>query len=127
MVAMLPYYMQIWGHRPQLRLRLKPFHLREELGWAPDLDELNDAASEGTKLIAVCKPNNPAGYILTEAQMDGVMAAAARVEAWLLADQMYNGAEWLTNTQTPSFWGRYDKVSANSLSKAYGLVGLRID
>ncbi|MGA9349246.1 MAG: aminotransferase class I/II-fold pyridoxal phosphate-dependent enzyme [Anaerolineae bacterium] len=33
----------------------------------------------------------------------------------------------LTDTQTPSFWGRYDKVLAmNSLSKAYGLPGLRI-
>jgi aspartate/methionine/tyrosine aminotransferase len=32
----------------------------------------------------------------------------------------------LVDTQSPSFWGRYDKVLAmNSLSKAYGLPGLR--
>ena len=127
MVVMLPNYMQIWGIGHNYGMRLKPFHLREELGWAPDLDELNDAVSERTKLIAVCNPNNPTGYILTEAEMDGVVAAAARVGAWLLGDEVYSGAERLTDTQTPSFWGLYDKVLAmNSLSKAYGLPGLRI-
>jgi aspartate/methionine/tyrosine aminotransferase len=127
MVVMLPNYMQIWGLGHNYGMRLKPFHLKEELGWAPDLDELNDAVSERTKLIAVCNPNNPTGYILTEAEMDGIVAAAARVGAWLLADEVYSGAERLTDTQTPSFWGRYDKVLAmNSLSKAYGLPGLRI-
>jgi aspartate/methionine/tyrosine aminotransferase len=59
--------------------------------------------------------------------MDAIVAAAARVGAWLTADEVYSGAEQLTDTQTPSFWGRYDRVLAmNSLSKAYGLPGLRI-
>jgi aspartate/methionine/tyrosine aminotransferase len=59
--------------------------------------------------------------------MDGIVTAAERVGAWLLADEVYSGAERLTDTQTPSFWGRYDKVLAmGSLSKAYGLPGLRI-
>jgi aspartate/methionine/tyrosine aminotransferase len=55
------------------------------------------------------------------------VAAAERVGAWLLADEVYGGAERLTDEQTPSFWGRYDRVLAvNSLSKAYGLPGLRL-
>ncbi len=127
MVVMLPNYMQIWGIAHNLGARVKAFHLREERGWAPDLDELNDVVSEKTKLIAVCNPDNPTGYILTEEEMEAIVAAAERVGAWLLADEVYSGAERLTNTQTPSFWGRYDKVLAmNSLSKAYGLPGLRI-
>lgn len=127
MVMMLPNYMQIWGISHNLGIQLKPFHLREERGWSPDLDELSDVVSEKTKLIAVCNPNNPTGYILSEAEMDDIVAAAARVGAWLLADEVYSGAERLTDTQTPSFWGRYNKVLAmNSLSKAYGLPGLRI-
>lgn len=127
MVMMLPNYMQIWGIAHNYGMRLRPFHLKEEWGWAPDLDELNDAVSEKTKLIAVCNPNNPTGYILTEAEMNAIVAAAARVGAWLLADEVYSGAERLTDIQTPSFWGRYDKVLAmGSLSKAYGLPGLRI-
>ncbi|MBC8253826.1 MAG: aminotransferase class I/II-fold pyridoxal phosphate-dependent enzyme [Ardenticatenia bacterium] len=127
MVMMLPNYMQIWGIAHNSGIQLSPFHLVAEKGWAPDLGELNDVVSEKTRLIAVCNPNNPTGCILSEAEMDGIVAAAERVGAWLLADEVYSGAERLTDTQTPSFWGRYDKVLAmGSLSKAYGLPGLRI-
>ena len=127
MVMMLPNYMQIWGLGHNYGFRVRAFHLKEERGWSPDLDELNQAVTERTKLIAVCNPNNPTGYILTQEEMDAIVAAAERVGAWLLADEVYSGAEHLTDTQTPSFWGRYDRVLAmNSLSKAYGLPGLRI-
>lgn len=127
MAMMLPNYMQIWGIARNFGVQVRAFHLKEDRGWAPDLDELNDVVSERTKLIAVCNPDNPTGYILTEAEMDAIVAAAGRVGAWLLADEVYSGAERLTDTQTPSFWGRYDKVLAmSSLSKAYGLPGLRI-
>jgi len=127
MVMMLPNYMQIWGMGHNFGLQVKAFHLQEEQGWAPNLDELNETVTEKTKLIAVCNPNNPTGYILTQEEMDAIVAAAEGVGAWLLADEVYSGAERLTDAETPSFWGRYDKVLAmNSLSKAYGLPGLRI-
>jgi aspartate/methionine/tyrosine aminotransferase len=127
MVVMLPNYMQIWGAAQNLGIRVKVFHLSEDLGWAPDLDELEEVISEKTKLIAVCNPDNPTGHILTKKEMEAIVAAAERAGAWLLADEVYSGAERLTDTETPSFWGRYDKVLAmNSLSKAYGLPGLRI-
>jgi aspartate/methionine/tyrosine aminotransferase len=126
MVVMLPNYMQIWGIGHNYGYRVKSFHLVEEQGWAADLDELERVVSEKTRLIAVCNPNNPTGYILTPKEMDSIVAAAEGVGAWLLADEVYSGAERLTDSQTPSFWGRYDRVLAmNSLSKAYGLPGLR--
>jgi aspartate/methionine/tyrosine aminotransferase len=127
MVMMLPNYMQIWGIANNFGVRVKSFHLREEQGWAPDLDQLTDIISGQTKLIAVCNPNNPTGRILTDAEMQAVVKAADKVGAWLLADEVYAGAERLSDEQTPSFWGRYERVLANNgLSKAYGLPGLRI-
>ncbi|MFO7741659.1 MAG: aminotransferase class I/II-fold pyridoxal phosphate-dependent enzyme [Anaerolineae bacterium] len=127
MVVMVPNYLQIWGIGYNRGYRVRTFQLREERGWAPDLGELNDVVTRETKLIAVCNPNNPTGAILTEEEMSSIVAAAARVGAWLLADEVYSGAERLTDDQTPSFWGLYDRVLAmNSLSKAYGLPGLRI-
>jgi len=126
-LVMLPNYMQIWGAAKNLGFRVKTFSLREGLDWAVDLDELERAISNKTKLIAVCNPNNPTGHILTTEEIDAIIAAASRVGAWLLADEVYAGAERLTDEFTPSFWGRYERVLAiNSLSKAYGLPGLRI-
>ncbi len=124
--VMLPNYMQIWGLAHNFGIKTTAFHLREENGWQLDIAELEAVVTDKTKLIAVCNPNNPTGYILTEAEMEAIVAAAERVGAWILADEVYSGAEQYTEQQTSSFWGRYDKVLAhNSLSKAYGLPGLR--
>lgn len=126
-VIMLPNYMQIWGVAKNHGYRIKTFHLHEDRDWSPDLDELNDMVSADTKLIAVCNPNNPTGYVLTEREMDTIIAIADRVGAWILADEVYRGAERMTDNESPSFYGRYDKVLAvGSMSKAYGLPGLRI-
>ena len=125
-VVMLPNYMQIWGVAKNHGLKLKTFNLREEDDWAPDLAELEDTLTLQTRLIAVCNPNNPTGRILTEAEMASIINLADGVGAWILADEVYAGAERITDEQTPSFYGRYDKVIAiGSLSKAYGLPGLR--
>jgi aspartate/methionine/tyrosine aminotransferase len=127
LVLMLPNYMQIWGIAKNLGIPIRPFHLREDRGWAPDLDELQRVVSERTRVIAVCNPNNPTGRILTEPEMDAIVSAADRVGAWILSDEVYAGAERLTDQETQSFWGCYDKVLVQqSLSKAYGLPGLRI-
>lgn len=125
-VIMLPNYMQIWGVAKNLGKRIRTFPLVEENNWAPDLEELEQAVTEKTKLIALCNPNNPTGYILSETEMDFIVRTASRVGAWILADEVYAGAEQFTDTRTPSFYGKYNKVIAvGSMSKAYGLPGLR--
>lgn len=126
-VIMLPNYMQIWGVAKNQDLHVKTFHLQEENGWAPDLDELEDKVTKETKLIAVCNPDNPTGCIMTENEMDRIVRIAEKAGAWILADEVYAGAERTSDKRTPSFYGRYDKIVAvGSLSKAYGLPGLRI-
>jgi aspartate/methionine/tyrosine aminotransferase len=126
-VIMLPNYMQIWGIARNHGLSIKTFRLQEDQDWTPDLDELEAAVSSSTRLIAICNPNNPTGSILTETEMDAIIRIAEGVGAWILADEVYSGAERLTDVQTPSFYGRYPKVIAiGSMSKAYGFPGLRI-
>jgi len=125
-VIMLPNYMQVWGVAKNMGYSVKTFPLMEENGWAPDLDKLENIVTDQTKLIAICNPNNPTGYILKETEMDTVVRIAAKVGAWILADEVYTGAEQQGEKETPSFYGRYEKVLAvGSMSKAYGLPGLR--
>jgi aspartate/methionine/tyrosine aminotransferase len=80
-----------------------------------------------TKLITVCNPNNPTGYILSDDEMDAIVSAADSVGAWIMADEVYRGAERITDEESKSFYGMYDKVIVTgSMSKAYGLPGLRL-
>jgi aspartate/methionine/tyrosine aminotransferase len=126
LVLMLPNYMQLWGTARSFGVDVKPFHLREDLGWQPDLDELRSLVSPRTKMIAVCNPNNPTGAVLSPSAMDAIVEMAEGVGAWVYADEIYRGAE-LSGPETPSFHGRYDRtIVTGGLSKAYALPGLRI-
>jgi len=127
MVVMLPNYMQIWGVALNHATTVKSFHLREDRGWAPDLEELGSVVGPKTRVIAVCNPNNPTGRVMTLEEMDRIVAIAEGVGAWIIADEVYAGAEREREEVTPSFQSRYDKVVATgSMSKAYGMPGLRL-
>lgn len=124
--VMLPNYMQVPGLIRNFQGGALPFHLREETGWRPDLDQLESALAAGAGFILVTNPNNPTGAALTPAEMDEIVTLADRYGAWILSDEVYRGAE-VGPDPVPSFWGRYDKVLVtNSLSKAYGLPGVRL-
>jgi len=125
-ILVLPNYGQLWGMLRGFGAQVKSVHLREELGWGLDLDELEKAFSPRTRLICVCNPNNPTGAILAQAERDAILRLAAKHGAWILADEVYRGAE-RDGAETATFWGAYERVLATAgLSKAYGLPGLRI-
>jgi aspartate/methionine/tyrosine aminotransferase len=127
MAVMLPNYLQIWGVARNHGADVRTFSLDADSGWALDGDGLERAVAGGARLIAVCNPNNPTGRVLTDAEKAYVVDAAERSGAWLLADEVYRGAERIGDSETGSFWGMSDRVIAvGSMSKAYGLPGLRI-
>lgn len=123
---MLPNYMQMWGLTRGFGATVKPFFLKENLKWAPDVEELKKLITDKTKMIIITNPNNPTGAILSEEAMKTIIDLAQEADAWILADEVYQGAE-LEPEITPSFYGKYDKaIVVNGLSKAYGLPGLRV-
>ena len=123
---LLPTYMQTYGLARSFGVHVSEVWLREENGWQPDPEEIASAVTEKTRVVVVTNPNNPTGAILNSDAHAAIIAAAQRVGAWILADEVYRGAE-LNGVETPSFLGQYDRViSTGSLSKAYGLPGLRL-
>ncbi|MFG1691395.1 aminotransferase class I/II-fold pyridoxal phosphate-dependent enzyme [Gemmatimonadota bacterium] len=124
--VMLPNYMQVPGLLESFLAQVLPFNLKEELGWQPDLDELQIALERGARFVLVTNPNNPTGASLTQESMEAIVRLADEYGAWILSDEVYQGAE-VGDDPTPSFWGMYEQVLiTNSLSKAYGLPGLRV-
>jgi aspartate/methionine/tyrosine aminotransferase len=126
-VAVLePNYRQMWGAAQNLGRRVATFGLRPEHEWRLDRAELERAITPATRLVAIVNPNNPTGRALNGDDRRAVVEAAQRVGAWLLADEVYAGAERATAV-TPTFYGEYQRTLAvNSLSKTYALPGLRI-
>ncbi|MGH2635237.1 MAG: aminotransferase class I/II-fold pyridoxal phosphate-dependent enzyme [Actinomycetota bacterium] len=125
---MVPNYFQGWGLGRFYGEASDTFSLRPTGDtWALDTDELDRVVGPKTKVVMVCNPNNPTGHVLSAGEMDAVVAAADRVGAWIVADEIYRGAEVDSDETTPSFWGRTERVVITSgLSKAFGMPGLRI-
>ena len=125
-IVVSPGYRQVWGLARNAGCRVHELQLRPEDTWRMRLEELEALANSRTKLISVVNPNNPTGSILSKTDMLRIVEICARHGSWLHADEVYRGTE-LDGPETSSFWGMYDRVvCVNSLSKAYGLAGLRI-
>ena len=124
-VFMMPNYMQIAGLARAFGAAVKPLWLREELQWGIDIDELPRLIGPKTRLVAICNPNNPTGSVLKKEEREAIVAAAEKVGAWIVADEVYRGAEF-DGAMTSSFWGGYDRILCTAgLSKAFSLPGLR--
>lgn len=123
---MLPNYMQAWGINRGFGVFVHTVSLKAELGWQFALEDLRQTITRDTKAILLCNPNNPTGALIKPQMRQAIIAMAAEVEAWIVVDEIYRGAE-LNDEETPSFWGQYEKVIVTGgLSKAYGLPGLRL-
>lgn len=128
-ILMTPNYMQAPGLAQALGANVVQWPLRpasDGSRWEADVVRLEALVTPRTKIVFICHPNNPTGCRLTAAELDGIGAAASRVGAWVVSDEIYRGAE-LDAVESPTMWGRSDRVIVTSgLSKAYGLPGLRI-
>jgi len=125
-VMMTPNYLSFNGVSEALGAKVDYVPLLKKEKWEWDLDCLDQVVSNKTKVISICNPNNPTGSILNREQMLEIIEIAGRVDAYLLVDEVYIGAE-LDLNQTKSFLGMYEKtVVTSGLSKSYAHPGLRI-
>ena len=76
---MVPNYCQALGLGPMFADAVDTFRLaRDGDRWALDLESLDRAVGQATKVVMVCNPNNPTGAVLSEAEMEAVIEVAAK-------------------------------------------------
>ena len=100
-----------------------------EYGYRVDLDAFRDRLSAHTRLVMFASPQNPAGVAITRHEVDEMLRAMSRrcPEAVLLIDETFREATYGCSPPAPSFAGLSGPVlTCGSLSKAYGVPGLRI-
>jgi histidinol-phosphate aminotransferase len=105
-----------------------------EVNWVPltkdldfDLDEIEKRVSYQTGLVFLCNPNNPTGKLLpTERVRDFCESVSKRTVVF--SDEAYY--DYITEPNYPSMIELVKKgcdvVVARTLSKVYGLAGIRI-
>ena len=103
---------------------LKYIDLRFEEGFALDLDKIKAAITSKTKYISVTHPHNPTGACLEEGQLKTLGRFAEEWNIRVLVDETYRDMVFgeqlpLAAIHSPNI------ISVSSLSKTYGLPGLR--
>ena len=98
-----------------------------EDGWAYDIDELERLLRPETRLVYINSPHNPTGTQMPSATLERLVELLAERAVVLFSDEVYQGLEHDPDRRLPSACEIYSRaISLNTVSKAYGLPGLRI-
>jgi len=103
------------------------WHRAAAEGWAHDLASLEAALRPDTRLVYINTPHNPTGLLMQRDVVDRVVELCAERGAWLFADEVYRELEHDPIDRLPAAVDLYDRaISLGSMSKTYGLPGLRL-
>jgi aspartate/methionine/tyrosine aminotransferase len=98
-----------------------------ENGWAHDLAALEKLIRPNTKIIYINTPHNPTGLLMPAGVFQQVIALAAKRGIIVFSDEVYRESEHDPATRLPAACDVYKRaVSLGSMSKTYGLPGLRL-
>jgi aspartate/methionine/tyrosine aminotransferase len=101
--------------------------LREEDGWALDLDAVRRALRPETRLLVVNFPHNPTGALPGPGTFEALCALAEERGVYLLSDEVYRLLEHAPARTLPAAVERTARgISLGVMSKAFGLAGLRV-
>ena len=101
--------------------------LREEHGWAIDIDLLRSQVTPLTRLVVVNAPHNPTGMQPDRATFDALVALAEEVGAHLLVDEVYRFLEFDGVERLPAGADASPRgISLGVMSKSFAMAGLRI-
>jgi aspartate/methionine/tyrosine aminotransferase len=96
-------------------------------GWTHDLEALASLIRPNTRSIYINSPHNPTGLLMPPQIFRGVLDLAARQNIYVFSDEVYRELEHDPATRLPAACDLYDHaVSLGSVSKTYGLPGLRL-
>lgn len=97
--------------------------LRED--YSLDVAGIHAAVTERTRLVFLCSPNNPTGTILTQSELDALMAGLPEGIV-VVADEVYH--HFTTDRAYANSYGYLGRnmVIVHSFSKVFGMAGLRL-
>jgi aspartate/methionine/tyrosine aminotransferase len=98
-------------------------------GFRLDLARL-DTVLAGARVFCLNSPNNPTGWMASDAEVAGVLALCRRHGVWLLSDEVYSRLTFDGAVAAPSVLDHAlpdDRVMvANSVSKTWAMTGFRV-
>ena len=120
-----PTYALLVDTARYLGLVIKRFQRPAPSGYQVDLADLARQISPRTKLIVLCNLHNPSGALTPESTLREIGRMAKKVGARVIVDEVYLEMLWESQPHSAFHIDPDIFISTNSLTKAYGLSGIR--
>lgn len=125
-IVIEPCYPALVNIAESIGCYIKRWHLSFEQQFIPNLEELKRLISPKTRMVIVNFPHNPTGASLTVEQQKELIKTISQVGAYLVWDAVFEEITYNTSP-LPNVRFMYENaISIGTLSKAYGLPGLRV-
>jgi aspartate/methionine/tyrosine aminotransferase len=125
MVVMHPNYATNIETPHAIGCQVDTLSLSFDEGFRFDIERLASLVRSETKLISLTTPHNPTGVTLTEGDLRAAAALAESTDCYLLVDETYREMNFAGPT-LPAASLSPRCISVASMSKSYGLPGIRI-
>jgi aspartate/methionine/tyrosine aminotransferase len=120
-----PTYELLLSTLGYLRADVRRFRRDSAICWRLDAEAVAAALTPRTRLVVLTNLHNPSSALATESTVLAVAEAAARVGTMVLVDEVYLELMFQAGEAHTSFRPQGNIVVTSSLTKAYGLSGLR--
>jgi len=120
----LPAYDPLLGAPRMVGATVTRFERRFEDGYALDPDRIRAAITPRTRLIVITSPHNPSGVLAREDELRAVAELAESAGVRVLVDEVYLDSVYENRPPLASSISDVF-ISTSSLTKSYGLAGLR--
>jgi aspartate/methionine/tyrosine aminotransferase len=120
-----PTYELLLSAAQFLGLKVRRFGRRVEGDFSIDLEDLAHNLTPETRAIVLCNLHNPTGHFTDDGTLAAIGRMARKVGARVLVDEVYRDMVWEQAAKSAVQLDPEVFVSTNSLTKTYGLGGLR--
>jgi len=126
-IVQFPAYQVLYSVAKARGATVKFWNMRMEDGYKPNLEELRSLIDRRTKLVVVNNPHNPTGTVLSQDDMRTILGWAEDEGFWVLSDEVYHGLAFEEGVVAEPARNLSPRaISVGSMSKTFGLSGLRL-
>ncbi|PYP89777.1 MAG: aminotransferase [Candidatus Angelobacter sp. Gp1-AA117] len=120
-----PSYGPILDVAQYLGLTVRRFARPAEMNFALDLADLERQLTPRTRALVICNLHNPSGAFIPNPVLGEVATLARKTNTYIVVDEVYREMLFEQEPQTAFHLDPERFIITNSLTKAYGLSGLR--
>ena len=125
-----PFYANYNGFAVSAGVVVKPITSSIETDFAlPAIEEFEKLITPKTKGIVICNPNNPTGYLYSEAELQQLKSLIEKYDLYLYSDEVYREFCYDGNTHFSAMnliGIEQNVIMMDSVSKRYSMCGVRI-